>query len=74
MVGRAAALLALAVALGAYYVGADSLPISGLWTQVVLLWFLVIPAVFGLVYLALPLWQKMNRISGQRESVPLSRS
>ena len=58
MVGRAAALLALAVALGAYYVGADSLPISGLWTQVVLLWFLVIPAVFGLVYLALPLWQK----------------
>jgi hypothetical protein len=57
MVGRAAALLALAVALGAYYVGSDSLPISGLWTQVYFLWFLVIPAVFALVYLALPLWK-----------------
>jgi hypothetical protein len=40
-----------------YYVAADSLPSFGLWTQVLLLWFLVIPAVFGLVYLALPLWQ-----------------
>jgi hypothetical protein len=57
MVGRVTALLALAVALGAYYVGADSLPVSGLWTQVVILWFLVIPAVFALVYLALPLWR-----------------
>ena len=57
-VGRAAALVVLAVALGVYYVGADSLPVSDLWTQVVLLWFLVIPAVFGLVYLALPLWRK----------------
>jgi hypothetical protein len=34
---------------------ADGLPVSDLWTQVVLLWFLVIPAVFGLVYFALPL-------------------
>ena len=57
MVGRVTALLALAVALGAYYVGADSLPVSGLWTQVVILWFLVIPAVFALVYLVLPLWR-----------------
>src|SRR4029079_8326653 len=58
MVGPATALLALAIALGVYYVGADSLPISGLWTQVVLLWFLVIPAVFALVYLVLPLRQR----------------
>jgi hypothetical protein len=57
VVGRVTALLALAVALGAYYVGADSLPVSGLWTQVVILWFLVIPAVFALVYFALPLWR-----------------
>ena len=57
MVGRTAALLGLSVALGVYYVAGDSLPISGLWTQVLFLWFLVIPAVFGLVYLALPLWR-----------------
>ena len=58
VLSRAAALLGLSVALGAYYVWADSIPISGLWTQVLFLWFLVIPAVFGLVYLALPLRQK----------------
>src|SRR6476659_938433 len=57
MVGRSSALLGLSVALGVYYVAGDSLPISGLWTQVLFLWFLVIPAVFGLVYLALPLWR-----------------
>ena len=55
LLSRAAALVALSVALGAYYVGADSLPVSDLWTQVCLLWFLVIPAVFALVYLVLPL-------------------
>ena len=55
---RAAALIVLPTALGVYYVVADSIPVSGLWTQVYLLWFLVIPAVFGLVYLALPLWQR----------------
>jgi len=57
LAGRAAALLVLSIALGVYYVAGDSLPVSGLWTQVVILWFLVIPAVFGLVYLALPLWR-----------------
>jgi hypothetical protein len=57
LLSRAAALLALSVALGAYYVWADSLPITDLWTQVFFLWFLVIPAVFGLVYLVLPLWR-----------------
>jgi hypothetical protein len=54
---RAAGLLVLCVLLGVYYVGADALPSYGLWTQVLLLWFLVIPAVFGLVYLVLPLWR-----------------
>jgi hypothetical protein len=57
LLSRAAALVALSVALGAYYVWADSLPITDLWTQVFFLWFLVIPAVFGLVYLVLPLWR-----------------
>jgi len=53
---RAAALIVLSTALGVYYVVADSIPVSGLWTQVYLLWFLVIPAVFGFVWLALPAW------------------
>jgi hypothetical protein len=57
LLSRAAALVALSVALGVYYVWADSLPITDLWTQVFFLWFLVIPAVFGLVYLVLPLWR-----------------
>jgi hypothetical protein len=55
-VGRASALLALSVALGVYYVVADSLPNLSLWPEVAVLSFLVIPAVFGLVYLALPLY------------------
>ena len=50
MVGRAAALLsARRSPVGVYDVAGDSLPISGLWTQVLFLGFLVIPAVFGLV-------------------------
>jgi hypothetical protein len=54
-VGRASALLALSVGLGAYYVGAESLPDLSSWGEVVFLGLLVIPAVFALVYLALPL-------------------
>ena len=46
------------VALGVYYVAGDSLPISGLVDAGrCSCAFLVIPAVFGLVYLALPLWR-----------------
>ena len=40
-----------------YYVVAESLPNFTLWWEVAILAFLVIPAVFGLVYLALPLWR-----------------
>jgi hypothetical protein len=54
-VGRIAALLALSVGLGAYYVGAESLPDLSSWGEVVFLGLLVIPAVFALVYLALPI-------------------
>src|SRR5262249_1430964 len=55
MVGRAAALLILAIYLGVYYAVAESLPSIGLWWQVAVISLLVIPAVFALVYLALPL-------------------
>jgi hypothetical protein len=61
-VGRASPLLAgafagLAVALGAYYATARSLTNFTLWWEVAILALLVIPAVFGLVYLGLPLWR-----------------
>jgi hypothetical protein len=65
-VGRAPAVLnrrlgafaLLASILGVYYGVAKSLPNFTVWWEVVILSFLVIPAVFGLVYLALPLWQE----------------
>jgi hypothetical protein len=57
LVLRASALLALCVALGVYYLVAESLPDVSLWTEVAILSFLVIPAVFALVYFALPLYR-----------------
>jgi hypothetical protein len=54
---RTAGLLALAVVLGVYYSVYESLPNLTVWWEVAILAFLVIPAVFGLVYLALPLWR-----------------
>jgi hypothetical protein len=53
---RAAAFVALAAVLGVYYSFNESLPNLTVWWDVAVLAFLVIPAVFGLVYLALPLW------------------
>jgi hypothetical protein len=44
-----------------YYVVAESLPNFTLWWEVAILAFLVIPAVFGLVYLALPIWRARSR-------------
>ena len=55
--GRTASVLALCIALGVYYLVAESLPDFSLWTEVAILTFLVIPAVFGLVYFALPLYR-----------------
>ena len=55
MVRRLAPVLALCVGLGAYYVWSESLPNLSIWAEVAVLTFLVIPAVFGLVYFALPL-------------------
>jgi hypothetical protein len=56
VVGRAAALLALTVALGAYYATYTVLWHASLWWDVVWLALVLIPAVFALVGLALPLW------------------
>ena len=55
--GRASAVLALCVGLGVYYLVAESLPNFSLWVEVAILSFLIIPAVFALVYFALPLYR-----------------
>jgi hypothetical protein len=57
LVGRTASLLAVCVALGVYYLVAESLPNYSLWAEVAVLSFLVIPAVFALVYFSLPLYR-----------------
>lgn len=59
---RGVALVALSAVLGVYYATAGSLTNLTLWWEVVILTFLVIPAVFGLVYLALPLWRARSRL------------
>jgi hypothetical protein len=53
--GRAAALLVVGIYLGVYYAVAESLPSFNLWWDVAIISLLVIPPVFALVYLALPL-------------------
>ena len=53
--GRASSVLALCVGLGVYYVVAEWLPNLSVWAEVAVLSLLVIPAVFALVYFALPL-------------------
>ncbi len=58
---RAAAFVGLSVVLGVYYAVAESLTNFTVWWEVVILAFLVIPAVFGLVYLARPLWRAPAR-------------
>ena len=57
---RVAAFVALAAVLGVYYAVNESLPNFTVWWEVAILAFLVIPAVFGLVYLALPVWSASN--------------
>ena len=54
--GGASALLGLS-ALSVYYAAAESLPELSTWADVTLLALLIIPALFGFVYLALPLWR-----------------
>jgi hypothetical protein len=54
---RVAAFIALAAGLGVYYAVHESLWDASLWWDVAFLAFVLIPAAFGLVYLALPLWR-----------------
>jgi len=54
---RGAAFVALAVVVGVYYGSHQYWFGLSLWRAIAFLAFLVIPAVFGLVYLALPLWR-----------------
>jgi hypothetical protein len=58
---RRPALLALsallAAALAGYYAASESLPELSTWADVAVLSFLLIPAVFALVYAVLPLWR-----------------
>jgi hypothetical protein len=69
VVGRAAALLnrraagfvALAVVLGLYYTTHEHWFDLSLWQAIAWLSFLLIPAVFGLVWFALPLWRRPLR-------------
>jgi hypothetical protein len=46
----------LAAALAAYFAAHDSLPGLSKWPDVVVLGFVIMPAVFGLVWLLLPFW------------------
>jgi hypothetical protein len=54
-VGRATALLVVAVAVGAYYATVSHLHAASLWWEVAWLALVLMPAVFALVGLALPL-------------------
>jgi hypothetical protein len=53
---RAAAFAVLCSALAAYYAAPEELPDLSDWGDVAVLSFLLIPAMFALVYLALPFW------------------
>ena len=52
---RAGSFAALAVALGLYYRFHESLPNTSTWGDIAFLSFVLMPAVFALIYLALPL-------------------
>jgi len=54
-VARPAATAGFGVAIGAYYTWSESLPSLSLWGDVAVLGLIVIPAVFVLVYLVLPM-------------------
>jgi hypothetical protein len=54
---RAAAFTAVAAALAVYYSTSDSWPNLSLWWDVAFLAILLVPAVFALVYAALPFWR-----------------
>ena len=57
LISRLGGFVALAAALAAYYAAADALPNVSTWWDVAVLAFVVVPAVFALVYTALPFWR-----------------
>ena len=57
MVVRAAALLALLIALAAYYASSKDLPNLATWPEIAFMGAIFFPAMFGLLALALPLRQ-----------------
>jgi hypothetical protein len=54
---RAAAVLAVLTLLAVYYGISESLPDVGVWADVAFVGLVLIPAVFSLTWLALPLWR-----------------
>jgi hypothetical protein len=50
-------LVALLAVLAGYYAVAESLPNMTLWWEIALLGFVVIPAIFAITWLVLPLWR-----------------
>lgn len=64
MVGRAPALLAVLGALVAYYLVVDRLWHASLWWDIAWLDLALMPAVFALVWLVLPLWRSRLAIAG----------
>jgi hypothetical protein len=58
LVARAAAFAVLVAALVAYYTWADALPDLSDWGDVAVLSLCLMPALFALVYLVLPLWNE----------------
>jgi hypothetical protein len=61
-VGRAPALLGLLAALVAYYLGFRHLWDASLWWDIAWLDLVLMPAVFGLVWLVLPAWRERWRL------------
>ncbi|HWB56742.1 MAG TPA: hypothetical protein VG479_07400, partial [Gaiellaceae bacterium] len=58
---RAAAVLAVLTALAVYYAVSESLPDLSTWGDVAFVGLVLIPTVFSLTWLALPLWQEASR-------------
>jgi hypothetical protein len=58
---RAAAVLAVLTALAVYYAVSESLPDLSTWGDVAFIGLVLIPTVFSLTWLALPLWQEAGR-------------
>ena len=53
--------MALLAVLVVYYAFAASLPNMSLWWEVVFLGVVLIPAIFGIAWFVLPLWQSKGR-------------